>query len=74
MDYSKFKLASNKEDYITQKKRKYFPIALAYCLQNKIDACKVNRIDFVFDFENMLVRIKSNLDDRFWKHKLIYSE
>ena len=78
-----YKLESNKKDYITQTQRKYFKYALDYVLKmyenakngiiqkEPINACKVNRIFYIFDFENMNVSIKSNQDDMFYKHKLI---
>ena len=78
-----YKLENNKKDYITQTQRKYFKYALEYVLNqyneakngNKKDgflnACTVNKISFIFDFENKTVSIKSNQDDRFYKHNLI---
>lgn len=78
-----YKLESNKKDYITQTARKYFKYALEYVLNqyneakngNKQDgflnACIVNKISFIFDFDNKTVSIKSNQDDRFYKHNLI---
>lgn len=74
-----YKLESNKKDYITQTKRKYFKYALEYVLNqyngNKKDgflnACTVNQISYIFDFDNKTVAIKSNQDDRFYKHNLI---
>lgn len=78
-----YKLAKDKNDYITATKRKYFKYALNYVLNRYetakdgslkdeiLNACTVNKISFIFDFENMNVAIKSNQDDRFYKHKLI---
>ena len=78
-----YKLESNKKDYITQTQRKYFKYALDYVLKKyadakkgiiqnaPINACKVNKIFYIFDFENKTVSIKSNQDDRFYKHNLI---
>ena len=71
-----YKLVNDKNDYITATKRKYFKYALDYVLNEKTkgaiqNACRVNNIYFIFDFENMNVAIKSNQDDRFYTHKLI---
>lgn len=78
-----YKLESNKKDYITQTQRKYFKYALDYVLNmyenskngiiqdEPINACKVNKIFYIFDFDNKTVAIKSNQDDRFYKHNLI---
>jgi len=45
-----YKLIIGKNEYITQTHRKYFKIALNYCLKNKCDSCRVNRTYFHFDF------------------------
>ena len=78
-----YKLKSNKEEYITQTARKYFKYALEYVLNRKekakdksfknevLNACTVNKISFIFDFDKLTVHIKSNQDDRFYKHSLV---
>ena len=67
-----YKLKSNKEEYITQTARKYFKYALEYVLNRKdLNACTVNKIQFIFDFDKLTVHIKSNQDDRFYKHSLV---
>lgn len=78
-----YKLESNKNDYITATKRKYFKYALEYVLNKKekskdgslknevLNACTVNKIHFIFDFDKLTVHIKSNKDDRFYKHSLV---
>lgn len=74
-----YKLKSNKEEYVTQTKRKYFKYALEYVLNRMndckkdeiVNACKVNKINYIFDFEKMVVYIKSNQDDGFYKYSLL---
>ena len=78
-----YKLKSNKEEYITQTARKYFKYALEYVLNKKekakdgslknevLNACIVNKIHFVFDFDKLTVHIKSNKDACFYKHSLV---
>ena len=78
-----YKLKSNKEEYITQTARKYFKYALDYVLnqyneakkgnikEGFLNACTVNKISFIFDFDKLTVHIKSNQDDRFYKHSLV---
>lgn len=66
-----YKLKSNKEEYITQTARKYFKYALEYVLNKKENACTVNKIQFIFNFDKLTVQIKSNQDDRFYKHSLV---
>ena len=50
-------------NYATQTEKKYFKKAIDYAIKNKMDAVKVNRIEFYFDFENNSVKIgtKNNL-------------
>ena len=78
-----YKLKSNKEEYITQTARKYFKYALEYVLnqyneakngnikEEFLNACTVNKISFIFDFDKLTVHIKSNQDNRFYKHSLV---
>ena len=56
----KYKLFGNnktrpdgKTEYLTATERKYFPLAVEFCEQNKISECRVNRIVFRFDFESL---------------------
>ena len=60
-----YKLILGKHEYITQTHRKYFKIALNYCLENKCDSCRVNRTYFNFDFKNLEVDIKS-IGNSYW--------
>ena len=78
-----YKLKSNKEEYITQTARKYFKYALEYVLNRKekakdgslknevLNACTVNKIHFVFDFDKLTVHIKSNKNAWFCKYSLV---
>lgn len=57
---------NNEKIWITATERKYFPLALEWCNQNGKTACKVNRINFVFDFENMKCGIESPYSRFHW--------
>lgn len=48
--------------YITPTRKKYFKLALDWCLKNNWNSCKVNRIYYNFDFEKMQVGIGTNGD------------
>lgn len=54
-----FKLVVNDKQYVTQTQKKYFKLALQWCLQNDWNSCRVNRIYYNFDFENLKVNIIS---------------
>ena len=57
-------------DYITPTQRRYFKLALDYCLSNNAIKCYVNRTFYEFDFENMICLI-AGADKRPYRHKLI---
>lgn len=48
-----------RREYITQTQRKYFKLALDWCLKNNWNNCKVNRTYFNFDFDKLEVNIKT---------------
>lgn len=55
----KLDLDTNKKEYITQTQKKYFEYALKWCLENEWHSCRVNRIYYNFDFDNLKVNIVS---------------
>lgn len=66
----KLDLKNSKINYATQTEKKYFKIALDYALKNNFNHVKINRINFIFDFENMNVLIgMSNF--KMTKYKMI---
>ena len=48
-----------RKEYITQTQRKYFKLALDWCLKNNYISCKVNKIYYCFDFDVMQVMIRT---------------
>lgn len=56
-------------NYIPQTQKKYFKVALDYALKNKMDSVKVNRIEYHFDFDNMVVKIGTKNDLNTYKLK-----
>lgn len=51
-------LKNSRIDYIPYTQKKYFKLALDWCIQNDWNSCKVNRTYFNFDFDKLEVSIK----------------
>jgi hypothetical protein len=52
--------------------KKYFPHALDYALKNNVLEVRVNQCRFIFDFDDMTVKIASSFDNyNYSRYKLI---
>lgn len=56
-------LENSRFNYITPTQKKYFNLALAYALNNDVNNVKVNRIYYIFDFNNKEVLIATGKKD-----------
>lgn len=54
-------LKNSHYSYITQTQKKYFKLALNWCLKNNWNSCRVNRIKFYFDYDKKQVMIGTSL-------------
>lgn len=64
-------LENSRFNYITPTQKKYFDLALAYALNNDVNNVKVNRIYYIFDFNNREVLIATGRKD-FNSNGIIY--
>ena len=53
--------------YITERKMKYFELALNWCNDNNWNSCKVNRTYYNFDFDKLEVSIGNNSNYDYYK-------
>lgn len=56
-------IKNSRIDYATETARKYFKIAVDYAIKNGFDNVKINRTMFIFDFDNLQVKIGTSTDD-----------
>jgi hypothetical protein len=50
-------LKNGDKEYITPTQKKYFKLALQWCLTNNHNSCRVNRTYYNFDFDRLEVNI-----------------